>query len=178
MSPNIVGARPVGSLFEIGTPTRQRSSKCVAGGNEPYEISGISSAFGSNWHLDRRAFDIMLREAAVEVGADLRLKKRVRSVSKAAEGWQIVLTTLDASFEEETTFLVRACFLIDATGRTATIGKRLGARRQRVDRVVVRIGPFDAVPNANDDPVTLVEATELGWHYWRPCRTENSFMHS
>jgi flavin-dependent dehydrogenase len=64
---------------------------------------------------------------------------------------------------------VRARFLVDATGRAATIARQLGARGESTDRLVAIAGFFQQVqPRDSTDPRTLVEAFRDGWWYTAP----------
>jgi flavin-dependent dehydrogenase len=140
----------------------------VWGEDEPYEVTSIANPYGPGWHLDRRAFDGMLRALAVEAGADLRTRTQLCSAVRVAEGWDVDLSRLGEGGEASAAYRVRTRFLIDATGRAATLGKRLGAHRRRIDRLVAQVQLFETLPGMPPEPVTLIEAAPGGWHYSAP----------
>jgi len=96
---------------------------------------------GEGWHVDRRRFEARLAEAAREAGAEWRWGCRVERIGD-----------------------VEADFVADATGRSARLARRLGARRLRYDRLVGVCALLSSRTPATDT-YTLVEATPEGWWY-------------
>jgi flavin-dependent dehydrogenase len=120
----------------------------------PYENDYIFSTRGNGWHLDRAAFDAMLSEEAEHRGV-LRLRHtRVSRADREGGGWRLCL----AEGGE-----LKARFLVDATGSSATFSRQAGARFVVADRMAGFVR-FFAEP-AGGDPRTLVEAFEDGWWY-------------
>ena len=114
----------------------------------------LFSARGSGWHLDRSRFDQLLAHEAERRGTRLRLATRLLGLRRAAEGWRLELSDGGE---------IAAAFVVDATGRKATVGRRQGAVPEALDRMVGYGRFFD---EAHDrDPRTLVEACEDGWWY-------------
>jgi flavin-dependent dehydrogenase len=133
------------------------------GGPELAERDFIQSPYGSGWHLDRRRFDALLARTAAAAGARLLLEMEPVDLLRDRCGWRVTLCGPAG------TATLRARFLVDATGRAATIGRRLGARRELHDRLVgaavrLRRGPAGDLYGAS----TLVEATADGWWYSAP----------
>jgi 2-polyprenyl-6-methoxyphenol hydroxylase-like FAD-dependent oxidoreductase len=106
---------------------------------------------GQGWHLDRAAFDAwILRLAGEQVEV---VRDRVTSVRREGAGFRVVCdnTTLDAAF------------VVDATGRQATVARALGASPLANDQLVYLACTF-----ATEGPfplLTLLEAVEEGWWY-------------
>src|ERR1700704_6184663 len=71
---------------------------------------------GNGWHLDRSRFDRMLAAEAERRGATLLTGARVAAIERGADGWRI--TTRDGQS-------IDCAILIDATGRRASIARRL-----------------------------------------------------
>lgn len=120
----------------------------------------LFSPFGTGWHLDRRRFDAMLAGAVEEAGGTVWRRARAASCERTAGGlWRLAVGS-DGEAQP-----VEARFLVDATGRSAALARRLGSERQFLDRLVGLAGVvrFDAEPPA--DTFTLVETCELGWWY-------------
>ena len=73
--------------------------------------------------------------------------------------WSVLVTRREGSG----TTSLDAAFLVDATGRRATLARRLGARVKYFDRLVGLAVLFTS-PSVTDG-LTLVEACEEGWWY-------------
>ena len=116
---------------------------------------------GSGWHLDRDAFDAMLRAAAAARGVRLVRPAKVDQLAWERQGWS-VRTSEGGEW--------RAQVLVDATGRRADLATRLGARRQRVDTLVA-LGAIVAQPEFGGlAGLSMVEPFEHGWWYAAPQR--------
>jgi flavin-dependent dehydrogenase len=107
---------------------------------------------GSGLLLDRTAFDAALRGNAVVAGTEFR-PADVGSVRRDGH-WQAVLRDGSA---------ISARWLVDATGRRASLARQLGIARRRDARMaaVYRIGSSDR-PRLDR---TMIEATPNGWWY-------------
>jgi flavin-dependent dehydrogenase len=107
--------------------------------------------------LDRTAFDAALRANAVAAGAEFR-PADVGSVRRE-RSWQAILRDGSA---------LSARWLVDATGRRASLARQLGIARRRDARMaaVYRIGSGDR-PGLDRTRLdrTMIEATANGWWY-------------
>lgn len=132
------------------------------GGPDPREHSHLMSPFGCGWHVDRQCFDQMLADAAVRAGAILRTETRLIDCEGQGPGnWRLTL--------ESGTRLscVKAHVVVDATGRSAWLARRLGARRIVLDKLVGVATQFASVPD-DKQRYTLVETVAEGWWYSAP----------
>jgi flavin-dependent dehydrogenase len=127
-------------------------------GPAPAEHSHLASGYGSGWHVDRRAFDAMLADAAAGAGAHLRLGTSVAACRHDGTGWEVA--TGDGS-------RLRGRVLVDATGRRAGPGRSLGARRVLFDRLVAVSAGWSDV-DVTGERYLLVEAGADGWWYTAP----------
>lgn len=110
----------------------------------PVETDYLGTPDGPAWLIDRPAFDRMLAEAAAAAGA--RIVARAGGRPPGAEA------------EEE------AGFLVDATGRSAAIARRHGARiRVEHDQVALWAVAEGDAPARLERP--LIERTPDGWWY-------------
>lgn len=121
------------------------------------EHSHLMSGYDSGWHVDRLTFDRMLFDAAGEAGVSTYLGSSLNSCSYDGT-WQLACS--DGS-------RLSARAMIDATGRSATIGRSLGARRIAFDRLVGITTRWDGVEVANEQYL-LIEAAAHGWWYTAP----------
>ncbi|HEX6862381.1 MAG TPA: tryptophan 7-halogenase [Thermoanaerobaculia bacterium] len=121
------------------------------------------SPYGRGWHLDRRRFDALLARAAETEGAVVRRETRVTGAAFAGEEWRIAVQGRRGGA------LLHGRYLVDATGRSGTLGRRLGGARRRWDRLVGLVGYLEPDEGAAPlDPTVLVEAVENGWWYSAP----------
>jgi len=127
----------------------------------------IFDPYGPGWHVDRARFDAMLARAAEDAGA--RVYRGVHSISTVenSDDWRVEIT----SSESRT---LHARLLVDATGRTAWLAHREGARRVNYDHLVGVAAFFS--PCSPDHHIchnTLIEAAEEGWWYSVPLPNSN-----
>lgn len=148
--------------------------KFTAGGHRPAQASAASwgsdeifrqefffTGRGEGWHLDRRRFDRMLAAEVGEAGGTMLLKCAFRSIAWAQPGAWL----LTAEREDGRQLQISARFVIDATGRPATVARHLRARPQVVDQLVGVTGFVDFPEPFQEEPFALVEACAEGWWY-------------
>lgn len=129
------------------------------GSAEPYDQDHIFNPYGEGWHVDRREFDRMLADAAVEAGSK-RIDGTVGTAARDEGVWMV------ETGGETGGAALRARHLVDATGRPARIARRLGGQRHALDHlvgVVVSVPPEHTTTVA--EGMTLVEAAADGWWY-------------
>lgn len=123
----------------------------------------INDPYGHGWHIDRRRFEAMLLDGAVEAGAAVVRGDRVVGESRVGEGWW----RLDLAGPSGCSQVV-AKVAVDASGRAAAFARRRGARRRRVDRLAAAVGFLASDLGEMRDTATLVEAARDGWWYSAP----------
>lgn len=117
----------------------------------------IFNVHGHAWYVDRDRFNLDLRAAAEERGIPVHCYQRLDSLERDRDCWHI-------TFDGHST--VRARYLVDATGRTAAIARRLGVRARIHDRLVALTA---RVPrNVVFDHAILISAAPEGWWYAAP----------
>lgn len=115
---------------------------------------------GHGWHLDRARFESWLCAHARHRGASVLFDTQVGEISPKAGGWEAQLQGNSGSLR------VEARALIDASGRNATVARRLGARRHRTDKLVCAwLYGSDHCTTAQ---LSHVESEENGWWYSAP----------
>jgi flavin-dependent dehydrogenase len=144
------------------------------GGTDPQEHSHLFSPYGCGWHIDRQKFDRMIAETAAEAGATLCTDTRLLACeARGATGWLLTLAedhrqhSPAANRETSHARSVTASVVVDATGRPARLARRLGARREVIDRLIGLTAQF-AATSGNGECYTLVEAAPDGWWYSAP----------
>ncbi len=121
----------------------------------------IANPHGPGWHVDRGRFDAMLAQAAEASGAKvLRAARPIRWGQDNAGVWNIE-ALVDGTFWE-----LHADALVDATGRSASLARRLGGHRIVHDRLIGLVGFIPAPADGHGrDRRTLIEAVACGWWY-------------
>ena len=134
----------------------------AAWGSETLESNDfLSHPYGHGWHLDRTRFDASLRARAQEVGSVIQAGTRPIAVERSHKGgWQLRVQGVDGPH------IIRARWIVDASGRKAWLATRLGVQRKTEDLLLGTVALFGVRPDAEDrDTLTLVEAVEYGWWY-------------
>jgi flavin-dependent dehydrogenase len=124
----------------------------------------VFNPHGNGWHLDRVRFDRTLRDEACDCGAKVLSNSRLTSAERDGDDWRLVLQT-DSPFQSETR---ASCnWLLDATGRRATVARLMGAKRIHDDRLVAFYGTFrlSSTGSGDQDCRTAVESAPDGWWY-------------
>jgi flavin-dependent dehydrogenase len=121
---------------------------------------------GEGYLLDRQRFDPMLAEAFHQRGGRLFLSCRVDTITAADGGRPGYL--LHLRHVSGTRFSLRARVLVDATGRKASLARRLGARSQQYDALLGISRHFDIDPATGCANDILIESTADGWWYSAP----------
>ncbi|WKE66389.1 NAD(P)/FAD-dependent oxidoreductase [Gallaecimonas kandeliae] len=123
----------------------------------PVWQDAIRDPAGPGWHLDRGRFEAMLRQRALEAGADL-LEGCAPSDIRHHQGlWQ--LATPQGRFQ--------APVLVDATGRSGSLGRQLGLKRQSGDPLLCLYSFLEQGSQRQDSTLRL-QADAQGWWYTVP----------
>lgn len=156
-------------------------SECAAvqaswGHDVPLQQHAFRHWSGAGYLLDRRMFDALLAETLHARGGKLYLACRSEDIRPAENdaGW--ILSVRHTSGQR---FALHARFLVDASGRKASIARHLGASSTSYD-TLIGVSHFFALradhPHAHD---LLIESTPDGWWYSAPLpdhRLVMSFM--
>ena len=123
----------------------------------------ILNPMGPAWRLNRRRFDGMLADAALELEVTLRWRTRLLRTrpADAAEGGGHHLWL---ALEDGSQVSVHASWVIDATGAGAHFARAVGARR-RVDDQLFALVRFSPLRGGSMTMQALLEAVREGWWY-------------
>lgn len=148
--------------FKALGPLPSWGTRSVWGNAEPQSHTHLHSPYGCGWHIDRRAFDRLLADAAVAAGARLVEGVAVRDATYEADRWIMRPATFEGARS-----IMCARVIVDATGRSAQVARRLGARRLPFDRLVGVAVPM-AGTNVAERGFLFVETMPEGWWYSAP----------
>ncbi|MER8389483.1 tryptophan 7-halogenase [Mesorhizobium sp. M0894] len=112
---------------------------------------------GDGYNLDRAVFDAHLRVFADQVGVTLLDRVSLRAIRRAANSWVVELGS------KLSTIRIEADLLVDASGRSATLARRLGARRRFLDNLIAVAGRYRGEDRG--DARLIVESAGEGWWY-------------
>jgi flavin-dependent dehydrogenase len=140
--------------------TRCYGMRSAWGQTELYSNDFVAHPHGSGWHIDRVRFDAMLARAARDAGAVFYPDAPPDGMEETASGWKVSVRSAAGPFD------LNARFLVDSTGRSACVARRLGAQRIALDRGVAVARCYSLPPGqAGPDSFTLVESSQDGWWY-------------
>jgi flavin-dependent dehydrogenase len=149
----------VGDAFRAQGHHPAYGTAAAWGASVPHENDFLFHVRQVGWHLDRGAFDGMLADQAEARGVRVLRSTRVMDAVREDGGWRLALSSGD---------VLRARFLVDATGAGAALARRGGgARRVMMDRLAGFVR-FFRQPGGGGVPHTLVEAFADGWWYTAP----------
>ena len=121
----------------------------------------IFSPYGSGWNVDRRRFDALLATGATEAGVEVLTATRLAALDGEPGHWRCRLRGEPGNEFEKTARIV-----VDATGRSASLARRLGGRRDTADRLIGLCAWYaDGEPDEAMRGRLLLEAAECGWWY-------------
>nr|BFF40826.1 tryptophan 7-halogenase [Tenacibaculum mesophilum] len=115
---------------------------------------------GFSRSLDRKNFEVYLRNVAAKRGVNCIWGTRLSNSSYENNYWKI--TTKSDDLKNRTTHTIHAKFVIDATGRQSHFTKSLGIQRTSYDKL---ISCWISLPNTQENVMSTIAADELGWWY-------------
>lgn len=149
--------------FEALRPLASYGTRSRWGDVELRDHSHLTSPYRCGWHVDRRAFDRMLAEAAADAGAELRRSCTAVRCERVADAWRLGLREGEARTSDS----LSARVVVDATGRTARMARGAGAGRVVFDRMV-GIGATFCGVDVSCEGFVLIESVREGWWYSAP----------
>ncbi|MGA9945528.1 MAG: tryptophan 7-halogenase, partial [Candidatus Cybelea sp.] len=130
-----------------------------AWGGDPYAEASMLRPLGPLWHVDRDRFDDDLRSTVLHRGNVFLTYRKLDSVSRSPDGWHI---GLDGNTE------VKARYLVDATGRSRALARRLHATVTFHDRLLGFTASVARDTTRNTMRAMRIESTPFGWWYAAP----------
>ncbi|KAG6334749.1 hypothetical protein ID866_4338 [Astraeus odoratus] len=154
------------SCSPAGVYTKCSGNASAWGSTELEESYAIMNPFGMGWHLDRAQFDEILRQSMCTTAqGTISLEKRTFVEIKRTDNDNQWLISA-AEHASEHNQLYRSKWVVDASGRKATVGRKLGARIVKEDSLLAFYTVYIAPSTTKDtDDRTLIEACNSGWWY-------------
>ena len=133
------------------------------GSDQPEFQDYFMNPYGHGWNLDRVAFDHDLLAEAEKCGCDVRKQFQIKTLSynSCEKIWDITLNNKQGVVHN-----FQSRWIIDATGRQASIARMLGVKRNKLDKLV---GITAHIENENLwdrwQNHLYLETMEEGWWY-------------
>jgi len=119
----------------------------------------ICNALGPGFHVGRARFHQALLKAVSDAGDCPFIRGRFLTAKRTPSGWTVTIRIGDVTNQLDCRLLV------DATGRSATVARFLGARRRRLDSLC---GVSSVLNKVVREQTLVVEAAPYGWWYLAP----------
>lgn len=158
------------SDFEKDTFLPAYASKAYWGSDQVSTVNAIFTTEQSTFQMDREKFDFKLIEVAAERGATIYPRTKCLDYEQLADkSWRVSL-----SHPTEGKFTVQANYLVDASGRSGNVCRKVGVPSQKYDSLI-GVGLFLALDSASKKFEQTLESTEMGWWY-SACLPENKMV--
>lgn len=117
---------------------------------------GIRNLEGLGWQINRSAFEVALRQKAVQMGVILK-KAKITDVLFKNETYHCHLKTANQSL------IITTKWLIDATGRSSKISRLLNIKKIQYSDQMAAVSWVKNSKNA--DAITRIKSVDDGWWY-------------
>ena len=131
--------------------------RSVWGSDEPQDRDYLFHVAGEGLNLSRPEFDRDFAALAGRAGATVLTRARLTHLSRAGGLWDLSAQHAGGPAE------IRCRVVVDATGRAASVAKRLGALPIVYDELVGIVGNVAVAKRGNH--LVLIEALPDGWWY-------------
>lgn len=146
------------------------ASKAYWGSDQVSSINTIFTTEEASFQIDREKFDFKLIETAAQRGAVIYPRTKCFDFEKLEnKNWLVSL-----NHPEEGKFKIQAKYLVDASGRSAKVCRKVGGISQKHD-ALVGVGLFLKFKNTSKPFEKIIESTEFGWWY-AACLPDNKIV--
>ena len=138
-----------------------------------YERDFLRSPYGCGWLLNRKRFDQMLVNAGMESGGLYHWQTKLINITQNETNphWQIECLT----DKQPVYFTAKA--LVDASGRSRSVARRLGGKSRRDDNLIAFVSRVDHTQCHTLPPQdVLIESSANGWWYSAPFSSKYSTL--
>jgi flavin-dependent dehydrogenase len=144
----------IGAAFASGAHAICQGTIAAWGSDTAHYTDFLFHPAGHGWRVDRECLDVALAAEACRHGVE-RIDGQIGALRRSDDEWH-----LDGDTP------LRARMLVDATGRSASIARRLGAQRIGADSLVGVAGVFEGMaPEAGEERWAIIESRRDGWGY-------------
>lgn len=145
--------------FEPGCFSPTYGNISYWGSDQPISRESIFTPAGPGYQLDREKFDTALMRKVAERGGVVFPRTRCLEFQQDdSHHWEVV-----ARHATRGSMMIKARFLVDATGRQAHVCRQIGVLRGKIDSLM-GVGAF-LRPSRIEMRDQLLETAPLGWWY-------------
>lgn len=136
------------------------ASKSYWGSDNVSTTNSIFTTEEATFQMDREKFDFKLIETAAERGADIYPRTKCLDYKQLEDKtWLVSL-----SHSTEGKFTIKANYLVDASGRSANVCRKVGVSSQKHDSLM-GVGLFFELDDKSKRFEQTLESVEQGWWY-------------
>lgn len=158
------------SDFEENSFIPAYASKSYWGSDKVSTTNAIFTTDEATFQLDREKFDFKLIETAAERGATIYPRTKCLDYEQLEDkSWRVFL-----SHPTEGKFTIKANYLVDASGRSANVCRKVGGSSKKDDSLM-GVGLFLELNNVSKKFEQTLESVELGWWY-AACLPDNKMV--
>ncbi|ARV05235.1 hypothetical protein BTO04_00350 [Polaribacter sp. SA4-10] len=148
------------SDFEEDSFVPAYASKSYWGSDKVSTTNSIFTTDEATFQLDREKFDFKLIETAAERGATIYPRTKCLDYEQLEDkSWIVFL-----SHPTEGKFTIKTNYLVDASGRSANVCRKVGGSSKKHDSLI-GVGLFLELNSTSNKFEQTLESVELGWWY-------------
>lgn len=133
-------------------------------------VDPLRNPDGFGWQLNRKEFESFLRKKAVERSPNCFWSYQLFQCKFENEHWVLTFASTNEISKKK---VIRAKFVIDASGRQSHFAKKIGIERQSVDKL---ISIWATLTNEEISTLSTISASQSGWWYTAPLPNKKRIM--
>ncbi|HLP65212.1 NAD(P)/FAD-dependent oxidoreductase [Flavobacterium sp.] len=133
-------------------------------------VDPLRNPDGFGWQLNRKEFESFLRKKAVERSPNCFWSYQLFQCKFENEHWVLTFASTNEISKKK---VIRAKFVIDASGRQSHFAKKIGVERQSVDKL---ISIWATLTNEEISTLSTISASQSGWWYTAPLPNKKRIM--
>lgn len=149
---------------------RNNGMQSYWGSNKVQIVDPLRNPDGFGWQLNRKEFESFLRKKATERSVNCFWGYQLFQCKFEDEHWVL---TFALTNEISKKIVIKAKFVIDASGRQSHFARKLGIERQSEDKL---ISVWATLNNEEVSALSTISASQSGWWYSAPLPNNKRIM--
>lgn len=149
---------------------RNNGMQSYWGSDKVQIVDPLRNPDGFGWQLNRKEFESFLRKKAAERSAECFWGYQLFQCKYEDEHW---ILTFASTNEISKKIVIKAKFVIDASGRQSHFARKLGIERQSEDKL---ISVWATLTNEEISTLSTISASQSGWWYSAPLPNNKRIM--
>lgn len=153
------------NMASISKQIQQRNNGMQSywGSEKVHIVDPLLNPDGFGWQLNRKKFEFFLRDNAEKRNVDCFWGYKLYNCYYEENQWNLTFIPSDTKISGN--IVIKAKFVIDASGRQSQFARKLGIEREAFDKL---ISCWATLPNDEVNTLSTISADELGWWYSAP----------